>query len=164
MEIELTQGKVAVIDDADWAIVAPYKWHASCSRRPLKWYATTRVGAKNIPMHMMITGNPMTDHRDGNGLDNRRHNLRSCNNQQNQFNRRKPRMMAGRPTSSRFKGASWAPRRNKWLAQIQHNHKTKHLGYHDSEEAAARAYDAAASGLFGEFARLNFPTARPLAT
>lgn len=89
----------------------------------------------------------MTDHWSGDGLDNRRDNLRPCTNQLNQANRRKQK------GSSRFKGVCWVPRENRWVAQIQVNKKHHHLGYFTNEEEAAEAYRLAAMKHFGEFAR-----------
>jgi hypothetical protein len=93
------------------------------------------------------------DHVDGNGLNNRRSNLRICTNSQNSMNRRPIRNK--RYTS--FKGIYFEPERLLWVAAIQVNGKTIKLGRFRQEEEAARAYDQAAKQHFGEFARLNFP-------
>lgn len=90
------------------------------------------------------------DHRDGDGLNNQRHNLRIATSSQNQGNQCKTQ---GR--TSRFKGVSWAKRHGKWVAQIQVKRRSKNLGYFRREEEAAAAYDQAALRFFGEFARLN---------
>lgn len=97
----------------------------------------------------------MIDHKNGNGLDNRRSNLRFCTNAQNQHNQRKWGSRSGKPLSSRYKGVSWH-RRGHWRAKIQAQGKRRYLGQFQSEEAAARAYDRAARELHGEFAVLNF--------
>jgi hypothetical protein len=112
-------------------------------------------------MHSLLTGWPRVDHANGDGLDNRRQNLRQATQQQNMRNSRKY-----RGGSSRYKGVCWKIRNQRWLAQIYVSEQdasgvpTKrklHLGTFTDQETAARAYDAAAREHFGEFACLNFP-------
>lgn len=100
-------------------------------------------------MHMMLTGWRETDHRNGNGLDNRRKNLRPCTHAQNCRNA-KPRSV-----SSKYKGVGWSRVHNKWRARIRVDGILKSLGVFTEEAQAARAYDRAAAEYFGEFARLN---------
>jgi AP2 domain len=148
MEIQLTHGFVAVIDDEDAELVAGRKWFAVPSRTPDRWYAATKIGNRRVWMHSMITGYEMTDHWDTNGLNNRRLNLRDCNDSQNCFNRRK------RPgQTSQYKGVAWNRQKRKWTAQIRTKGRTTHLGVFVDEKEAARAYGVAALALAGEFAR-----------
>ena len=118
-------------------------------------YATAKGG---LLLHRLIMNAPsgvQVDHRNGNGLDNRRSNLRIATNQQNHHNTK-----AHRDGTSRFKGVHWESGREKWQAQITTpggKHKT--LGRFTVEEDAARAYDRAAREAFGEFARCNFEEA-----
>lgn len=91
------------------------------------------------------------DHRNGDGLDNRRDNLRYATRARNTANR------ASVGGSSRFKGVSWSKRDKIWYANICVNYRTIYLGTYRNEEDAARAYDAAAKKYFGAFARPNFP-------
>jgi hypothetical protein len=91
------------------------------------------------------------DHQDGDGLNNRRSNLRICTHQNNSRNMRRH-----RDSASRFKGVSWWKTRQIWRAYIVVDNKQKGLGYYNNDTDAARAYDAAAKKLFGEFANLNF--------
>lgn len=154
-EIPLTQGQVALVDDEDFERLNTYKWHA---HKMGNTYYAARTGPRPdrhfIYMHHQIIGRPGTgceiDHQDGNGINNQRYNLRLVTHEQNTMNRRSTKGV------SRFKGVSWHKDRNKWLSQIQTSRKRKYLGYFNSEEDAARAYDAAALEYFGEFAALNF--------
>ncbi len=91
------------------------------------------------------------DHHNGDGLDNRRRNLRASNHQQNQWNAGP---MAGK--KSMYKGVSMT-RQGRWKAQIRYSKSRHYLGIFDTEEQAGRAYDASARLHHGEFARLNFP-------
>jgi len=155
-EIPLTQGKVAIVDDKDYAELSKYKWYAK--RKGRIWYVARYVGKrphrKYMYMHRQILNPPpglQCDHINSNGLDNRRCNLRLCTNSQNSMNQR------SRDGTSEFKGVHWHKRKKKWEAEIMHNEKHFHVGSFVNEEDAARAYDAAAREHFGEFAWLNFP-------
>lgn len=103
---------------------------------------------------MKPSDSQVVDHINGNGLDNRRENLRIATMSSNQWNQRKQR----RCTKSKFKGVGLDDRTNKWSADIRAYKQRFYLGSFVLEEDAAMAYDAAARKLHGEFARLNFPT------
>jgi hypothetical protein len=103
-----------------------------------------------IRMHQQILGITGIDHINGNGLDNRRCNLRSATNSQNQANRRKQ-----KNTSSIYKGVTWNKHAKKWLSQVKFNYEGIYLGLFISEIDAAIAYNAKAKELFGEYARIN---------
>lgn len=156
--IELTQGKVALVDDEDFDRVSQFKWCAS--KHPQKnsiiWYAvrTVRISrtAKTVRMHRFILpGYAEIDHCDCNGLNNQKFNLRPATSSNNKANRRK-----SVHCSSKFKGVNWRKAQQKWCARIKLDKKEKWLGYFDDEIEAARAYDREAKKQFGEFARLNF--------
>jgi hypothetical protein len=149
-EIQLTQGKVTIVDDEDYEALAGVKW-LYLNRG---YAARFTYGPKRelLYMHRVITNAPaglQADHINGDKLDNRRSNLRLCTDAQNQQNRRK---WDGNYTSQ-YKGVSWYPRLQKWVAQIAGHH----LGYFADEAEAALAYDRIAREHFGEFAWLNFP-------
>jgi hypothetical protein len=156
-EIPLTQNLSALVDDEDYAWLSEHKWYAHRSRRKHGdvWYAqrTERRDGKKvtIAMHQAIlkpTGGQMPDHINGNGLDNRRSNLRLVTQQQNQFNQ---------ATRGKYKGVfykeDFIP---PWGARIMHGGETIYLGYYETAEEAARAYDTAALTLFGQYAKTNF--------
>lgn len=148
-EIVLSNGTVALVDDADYAELSAYRWHQDGNR-------ASRSNGKNrtLKMHRQIMGEQAdgreVDHINGNGLDNRRCNLRLCTHAENTRNGSKHRD----GLSSTYKGVT--NRYGKWQAMIRTNNKGQYLGMFTSPEDAARAYDAKARELFGEFARLNF--------
>lgn len=152
--IPLTQGKVALVDDADFAEVIKFTWYA---RRGGRSYYAARTGFRdgkrvNIHLHREIFGGVgRLDHINGDGLDNRRENLRLASPLENSRNCRK---RLG--CSSQYKGVSFHKKTGRWQARIRVNQLIA-LGLYQTEEAAARAYDLSASILFGEFAALNFP-------
>jgi hypothetical protein len=156
------QGRVALIDDEDYELVIQYHWNVNRVTTSKKSpYAITTLPAmktgrsrSSLTMHKLITGYRMTDHRNRNTLDNRRFNLRDVTPSQNQMN------APPRGGSSQFKGVRWRTERSTWIANITLDYKRKRIGSFDSEIEAARAYDAAARELFGEFALLNFPDGR----
>lgn len=155
VEVPLTRGLVAVVDAVDADRVLAHKWSAKPGRRT--WYAKARLrgtprGGPQVLLHRFLLGAPtgtQVDHRNGNGLDCRRENLRLATHAQNLQNRRVP--------PGRFKGVSWQKNMGKWVARIDSEGSKRILGYFDDPELAARAYDAAAVELYGEFAKLNFP-------
>ena len=157
IEIPLTQGKVAIIDEADWPLVSGFGWYAVKDRNI--WYAQANTSRKEGPrrtvrMHRLLLGltdqKIKIDHRDGNGLNNRRANLRTCTHTQNLRNR-------GAQANNKcgFKGVSWHKQHGMWRAQIQVSGRQKHLGYFPTHEAAYAAYCAAAAELHGEFANFG---------
>jgi hypothetical protein len=161
--IPLTQGKVAVVDFDDFELVRPFKWCASkATTHPDSTYyarrgVTKKAGSKTtIRMHNSITGKLHIDHKNGNGLDNRRSNLRALTQGQNlrSFSL-KP---VGRRTSQ-FRGVSWCAEKNKWAAYIGQS-KGRYIGRFDSQGEAARAWDAAALKLGFSEEALNFPPPR----
>jgi len=101
---------------------------------------------------MKYRGELVVDHINGNGLDNRKANLRLATRRQNQFNRRQ-RCDA---VLSKYKGVTFRKKTNKWLVRIGYCGRRINLGLFDNETDAAKAYDEAAKELFGEFAALNF--------
>lgn len=144
----------AQVDAEDYDRMIKYNWHLSSHG-----YAETKVRVdgkeKTVGMHRLIMNVPIgdarrVDHMNSDTLDNRKLNLRVCTKQQNEFNRKKN---ANNP--AKYKGLTWMKSANKWAARVGHNGKLHYLGCFDSQEDAARAYNAKAAELFGEFAQLN---------
>jgi hypothetical protein len=160
MEIPLSTGGIALIDDDDYHLVAGYKWRRIWSVRAKTDYAGIRIGqspgSRMLWMHRVILGLTdrwtLTDHRNFNGLDNRRENIRIASDSQNKFNRHKY-----ANNRSGFKGVYFHKAVNSWVAKISFNKTQYPLGKFSSPVEAAIAYDRAAVELFGEFACLNFP-------
>lgn len=163
VEIPLTQGQVAIIEEADSQLVKGFQWFAA--KCPHTFYAVAwdrgTKPLRGLKMHRILLGvsdlKIEVDHRDGNGLNNVRSNLRVADRVTNSRNRAK---RIG--CSSRFKGVACRREKltNQWRAYIcVRAGKLIHLGEFATEVEAARAYDAAALELFGEFARLNFQSA-----
>jgi len=150
-EIKLTQNKVALVDDELYEWLNQWKWYAH--KVGNTYYATRHIKGTNrmIRMHhqiLNIAPGKEVDHRNRNGLDNRCSNIRECTHSQNQANRR-----GGKNSKSKYKGVKSHPETKKWRASIC----DKHLGYFNTEEEAARAYDKASIEKYGEYARLNIP-------
>lgn len=148
--IPLTQGYEAIVDSEDYDELMKYTWSAAVRRNNV-YAQRAGKGAVPILMHRQIMGFPkQVDHRNGNGLHNWRGNLRSCTDNQNQWNS-KP-----KGNGRKYKGA-FINNKKYWMARIYKDSKPIYLGCFATQEQAARAYDAAAKKLFGEFAKLNFP-------
>ena len=152
-EVKLTQGYVALVDDEDFERVTLHKWHAIKSTNGRTVYARTRIGKTYPRMHQFLTNELDTDHHDGNGLNNQRNNLRKATRSQQVANG-----SIRNTNTSGFKGVSWHKQINLWRAYIVVGAKQKHLGCYANREEAARAYDVAALQIFGEFAKLNYPS------
>ena len=154
VRLKLNHGKSTVVDAEDAPILRRYAWRAV--RRHSLWYAAGvkygPKGRRDVYLHRLIAHarrGQTIDHLDGDGLNNRRRNLRKCSTKENIRNARI------KPHSSRFKGVYWSRHNREWRAQIGVNRRIITLGGFASETAAARAYNAAAVKHHGRFARLN---------
>ncbi len=158
-QIPLTQCKIALVDEKDYERVSQFKWYAHKSNNTT-FYAvrnsSTSGGKKRarIYMHRFILGltrsNILADHKDRDGLNNQRKNLRITDKKGNAGNT----VMKPKKYSS-FKGVCFRNDTNKWIAHIHINMIQKNLGNFVSEKEAALAYNRAARQHFGKFALLN---------
>jgi len=147
-EIDVGNGLVALVDERDFKMFGRVRWYAV--RRKHYVYVRSRLGL----LHRVIMNAPAgldVDHVNGNGLDNRRSNLRLATRQQNLHNSRKP--TSGK--SSTFKGVSWDESKRRWRARLRTGGRQVFLGLFDRERDAARAYNRAAREAFGAFALVN---------
>ena len=154
-KIPLTQGKFALVDDADFERVSKFKWHAYRDTRSGIWYARKSKwnGSRviQISMHRYLFGLVLyIDHRNHNGLDNRRKNLRAAKMSQNMHNRRKQ-----SNNKSGIIGIYWKKSGRKWCASICVCGRRIYLGLFVHKKDAAAAYRKAAKKYFGEFARVS---------
>lgn len=160
-DILLTKGKRILLDDEDYEWANKYKWYTKKNRSGYygNWYIVRYYYSKTkrttIRMHREIMGLckediSQVDHKDHNGFNNQKANLRICTNKENQQNK-KP--VAG--CFSKYKGVSYNKRDKLWQSQITNNGK-RYYGWFKNEVDAAIDYDKKAKELFGEFAYLNF--------
>lgn len=153
-EIKLTQGKIALVDDEDYAWLSQRKWQYRQNGRKDTGYAGRIEHGKVVWMHRLILNaseKVLTDHIDRNKLNNQRYNLRSCTNTENQHNGKVP-----KHNTSGFKGVGYKASAHKYRARARLDKKDIHLGYFDNPMDAALAYDKFAKENYGEFAAPNF--------
>ena len=156
IEIPITKGAIALIDDEDYEKIKNHSWCWHGDGYAARGYHQNgRIVIEK--MHHVIIGKApkgmVVDHINGNKLDNRRCNLRFVTIQQNAFNSEKK--TYNRQVSSQYKGVYWRRNRNKWTSYITVNGKKHYLGLFVNEKDAAEAYNKAAKRLHGEYAKLN---------
>lgn len=170
-EIICKNGEVALCDDEDYPLLVRFIWYMGSEIRTGGGYPCCFVyGAKNtrkqIFMHQLVMPSAVhIDHKDLNKLNNQKDNLRPASWQENGWNKGKSKTTRGRAHTSQYKGVSYAPLNGKprWVAMFKHvergadksTGKMIRLGYFDSEDDAARAYNAKVKELRGEWAWLN---------
>jgi hypothetical protein len=148
--IKLSRGEFSIVDDEDFDRVDKFKWHVAISNNGTSKHACRWVNGKRIWLHHFITGlgRNEIDHRDGNGLNNQKSNLRRTTFLKNSKNR-------GRylNNTSGFKGV--VKRTHGFVAMISIRGKAKYLGFSKDPRDMAKIYDAAAIKNYKEFARTN---------
>jgi AP2 domain/HNH endonuclease len=151
--VPLSRGYEAVIDAVDVPLIEALRWRVHVGKRTAyALHSGPRPARCNIFMHRLLMREPdglRVDHKDGNGLNNRKDNLRPATDQQNSFNSRIP-----SNNTSGFKGVSWHKRDHKWRARITFGGKRRHLGDFNTPEDAHKAYAKASAELHGEFGRV----------
>lgn len=155
--IPLTRGFKTIVDDEDFELLSQYNWCILSGRRK-KYYACAFINGKKTLLHRFLLNVPtgkVTDHINGNSLDNRKLNLRITDNINNCWNRNSPKLKKRK--TSKYKGVYYAKQRRgkKWEACITKNFKKSRIGLFNTEIEAAEAYNKKALELFGEFAKLN---------
>lgn len=157
-QIQLTQDQIALVDDQDYEWLNQWRWYARKGRYTfyaVRHVCVTKGKRRQEQMHRLILelqpdDKRECDHRDGNGLNNRRSNLRICTMAQNQRSRRNQ-----MGCTSRFKGVWWHRGNRNWQSRIGINGKQICLGSFNSETEAAQAYDKAALKHHGDFRLTN---------
>ncbi len=155
-KIELTQGKVSLVDEEDFEYLNQWKWYAQKDYKNGNYYAQRHDSQNNkkiVLMHKEILGvenKKQVDHKDGDGLNNQRTNLRPSSHSQNHSNTERY-----KNNKSGYKGVSWNKHSKKYLAQTSIDGKILVIGYFDSPEDAATAYNTVANQLHGDFTRPN---------
>jgi hypothetical protein len=151
-------GHKVIVDDEDFEELSRYNWHPANSHDKKVAYAKGHIDGILIKMHRFILKiheydikNKLIDHKDQNGLNNQKDNLRICDNSKNKQNANKRKVKC----SSKYKGVSFNKALCKWQSYIMINQKRFHIGYYNIEEDAALAYNEKAIELFGEFVCLN---------
>jgi hypothetical protein len=157
-KIKLTQEKYAMVSQEDFEEINKHKWSAVNNHNET-YYAIRGIyinrRKKRIIMHREIMkpkAGFVVDHKDGDGLNNTRENLRIVTAAENAYNRKKHKNKC----SSKYKGVSREKDSKKWRAIINYKGIPIRLGFFDSEIEAAKAYDDAAKELYREYAKLNF--------
>lgn len=151
IEHEIKHGYVIKIDADNFHLVDGVNWYFS-GKRVYRSYSENGE-RKHCALHRLIMNPPphlVVDHIDGDQLNNTRENLRICTvieNNRNQYPRK--------GSTSKYKGVFWNKWRNKWIAVLSLNNKTKFLGAFLVEQHAAHAYNKGAVEYYGEFASLN---------
>lgn len=145
----------AQVDDSDYDELIKHSWSVLKTKCGIL-YAVKKTGIGNgtVRLHrfiMKVTDPKMEiDHKDGDGLNCQRNNMRIATHEQNNYNRKTK-------GKSKYNGVSWCKERGSWEACIKANGIRHRLGRFKDEETAARVRDKKAIQLHGEFAKLNFP-------
>jgi len=153
--INLSQGMVAKVDDSDYDWLNKYKW-CYVKKSETLGYAQGYVNGRGVRLHRLIMGcknndGKLIDHKDRDGLNCQRDNLRFCTHRQNQRNQ-SPR----KGSSSKYLGVHWGKQSKRWISTINISGKMMNLGSFKIEEDAAIAYDKAAIKRDKNFVNLNF--------
>lgn len=145
-QVQLTGGFVALIDDEDFERVTAYNWFYQISKCKTRVYAVTNIDRKLVSMQNFILGRKkgfMVDHKIGEGLDNRKDNLRYLTRSQNTVNAR-----LKKNNKSGYTGVLYVERIKKYEVAIKVNRKNIRIGYYEKFEDAKSARIAAEEKYF----------------
>jgi hypothetical protein len=151
-KISLTKGKYVIVDDEDYEYLNQFTWQLSkghYTNYAIRTYRKKACKRKTMRMHRVIMNPPshlQIDHKDGNGLNNQKENLRICTQSQNIGNRG-----VMKNNTSGVKGVHWDKNAKKWRARLGMNGKRKCLGIYDDLDEAKDVYIKAAKEFFGEY-------------
>lgn len=152
--IPLSQGEFAIIDDDDYDDASYFKWYCRKYKGTDRKYAITSIwNGKSyfkVYLHNFISGVKHPDHKNNNGLDNRKENLRIATHADNSRNR-----SMDRKNTSGLKGVSFHKHTKKWRATLSINNRSVSLGFYDDKIHAAKVYDGISMLIFGQFAKTN---------
>jgi hypothetical protein len=150
--------KYTIVDDEDYERAKAHIWRMQKAKD--RFYVSTAIKNPDgkwryMAMHRFIMGltkddRTLVDHRDGNGFNNRKSNLRLATTIQNAMNKKTP-----ASNTSGYKGVWWDRDKERWKSEIKVDGKKICLGSFSDKRSAAKAYNSAARKYFGEFAKLN---------
>jgi len=149
--LPISGGQQVLLDDGDFEALSKFRWTAQ--KRKHTFHAARYEGKKYVYMHrLLVSAGPgeQVDHKDGNGLNNQRDNLRVATRAQNQMGYRHDCVQRG------SRGVYWHKAAKKWMARLVHNQKGVYLGLFNNKADAQQAYNEASQRLFGDFAQRNF--------
>lgn len=154
-KIPLTKGRFAIVDNIDFKELSIYRWTFQGEKTNNNGYAIRDTSRGRVFMHRVILNakkGKICDHINGNGLDNRRNNLRICTSGDNNKNSK----VLRKNNTTGYKGVSFVAKNKKpWFAQIQVDGKNMYLGCFENIKDAARAYNKAAMAYHGIYAKIN---------
>ena len=140
--LKSTRGIVALVDDEDYERINSHSWHIKTGKYVTYAKREIRINGKrhHVMMHREVLElskgrNPVVDHKNGNGLDNQRNNLRATTDSINRMN-----SLLNQNNTSGLRGVMWYPRYNKWVVTIQTNKRNVFCGYHKDITDAERVY------------------------
>lgn len=155
LSISLDKGQVAIIDAVDWPLVRNFHWYALVTKKSRTYYAASGHGVRMHRLLLSATTGQEVDHEDRNGLNNRRNNIRVLSHGFNVHNQ-------GPRADNRLGLKGVYAEYGKFRAQIRFNGKIFSIGTFTTPQEAARAYDAKAKDLYGDFATSSFPQSKAI--
>ncbi len=147
--IPLSNGGFAMVDDEDFDWLSNFSWRSRKGGNTYYAYTYGKVGMHTMILRSFVT-NSIVDHKDGDGLNNTRGNIRLCTHAQNMQNR-----ALSKNSKSGIKGVYFNKKSKKWRSEIRSNGKRYCIGSFESKEDASIAYKIRAKELHGDFYRVE---------